>query len=79
MAPSSDRDDELDISSRGAAGAVFFVEGSLEDGVFEDGVFEDGVLEVGVLEVGVLLEDCLADDGSTGFVDVVFNDGIAAG
>ena len=74
MAPSSDRDDELDISSRGAAGAVFFVEGSLEDGVFED-----GVLEVGVLAVGVLLEDCLADDGSTGCVAVVFNDGIAAG
>jgi hypothetical protein len=64
MAPSSDRDDELDISSRGAAGAVFFVEGSLEDGV---------------LEVFFLLEDCLADDGSTGCVAVVFNDGIAAG
>ena len=64
MAPSSDRDDELDISSRGAAEAVFFVEGALEDGF---------------LEVGFLLEDCLEDDGSTGFVAVMFNDGIAAG
>ena len=64
MAPSSDRDDKLDISSRGAAEAVFFVECSLE---------------VVVLEVGVLLEDCLADAGLTGFVADVFNDGIAAG
>jgi|TARA_A100001011_G_scaffold64657_1_gene65334 hypothetical protein len=69
MAPSSDRDDELDISSRGAAEAVFFVEGALED----------GFLEVGVLEVVFLLEDCLADDGLTGFDAVVFNDGISAG